>query len=205
MEKLHRASNGSAVTLSGERGIILRSSAKIPHKVIGADGKPQIIEADSFSYHPSVSAEKVTLVWSNDKNLVIIDRSIADFLLLRKWAAEVPDSVIEWWNSKIDEATPSPEPKDPPVPATPTPAAVPKAETPAPAPAPTPEPPKETPKVDAPKEAPKEEPKEAPKPAATKPEPAALKPAATKEEALKRAEEEAKKLAGDGAKKPVTD
>jgi outer membrane biosynthesis protein TonB len=198
MEKLHRASDNAAVTLSGQRGIILRSSAKIHHKVVGEDGQTQTILVDSFSYHPSVSAEQVTLVWNNPKNIVVIDRAIADFLLLRKWAKEVPDEALEWWNGKVDgseepakepkASEPPPPPAEPPVP-TPAPAAQPKAE-------PVKEPEKV---VEKPKEQEKApEPKEAPKPAA-------VKPAATKEEALKRAEEEAAKLAGEGAKKPVTD
>lgn len=191
MEKLHRASDNAAVTLSGQRGVILRSSAKIPHKIIGEDGKSRTIAVDSFSYHPSVSSEKVTLVWNNPKGLVVIDRGIADFLLLRKWAKEVPDEALEWWNSQIEQVeAASQEPKDPPP--APSPAEPPKpVEPPAPAPVTPPKEP-EAPKTPAPA---------APKPAAPKP----AAPAATKEEALKRAEEEAARLAGDGEKKPVTD
>lgn len=186
MEKLHRASDGAAVTLSGQRGIILRSSAKIQHKVVGPDGKAHVIAVDSFSYHPSVSSDKVTLIWNNEKGVVVVDRGIADFLLLRRWAKEVSNEALEWWNEQvaaIEEASKEPEA---PVPTPPP--------TEPPAPTPVPEPVKEEPK----QEAPKAKVEEAPKPAA-------IKPAATKEEALKRAEEEAARLAGAGEKKPVTD
>lgn len=207
MEKLHRASDNAAVTLSGQRGVILRSSAKIPHKVVGEDGRSVTVVVDSFTYHPSVSAEAVTLVWSNPKGLVVIDRGIADFLLLRKWASEVPDEAFDWWNEKVAElenatAAPKDPPATPPAPATPV--EPPKPVTPPAAPAPVAQPKAEP--VKAPEkvaEKPKEpekapEPKEAPKPAA-------VKPAATKEDLLKRAEAEAAKLSGEGEKKPVTD
>lgn len=199
MEKLHRASDNAAVTLSGQRGVILRSSAKIPHKIVGEDGRPQLIQVDSFSYHPSVAAEKVTLVWNNPKGLVVIDRGIADFLLLRKWASEVSDEALEWWNAQIEQVeTVAEEPKEPPAaPQAPaTPVEPPKPVTPPAPPAPVAQP-KAEPAKD--QEKPKDpEPKEAPKPAA-------VKPAATKEDLLKRAEEEAAKLNGAGEKKPVTD
>lgn len=201
MEKLHRASDNAAVTLSGQRGVILRSSAKIPHKVIGDDGRSQVILVDSFSYHPSVSSDKVTLIWNNPNGLVIIDRGIADFLFLRKWAKEVPDEVLDWWNGQIEQIeAAAAEPKDPP--ATPSPTE-PPVEPPKPVTPPAPPAPVAQPKPETVPEKPKDqekapEPKEAPKPAA-------VKPAATKEEALKRAEEEAAKLNGAGEKKPVTD
>lgn len=192
MEKLHRASDNSAITLSGLRGVILRSAAKMEHSVPGPDGKPVRMTVNTFSFHPSVAAEKVTVAWNNDKGLAVLEKGTADFLIMRKWGKEVPDDVLDWWNEQVEaynadatvvEPVKASEP-------TPTPASEPEKKV---------EEPKQEEKKVEPVKAPAAEPEKDKKPA-----PAAFKPAATKD-ALARAEEEEKKLAGDKGSKPSTD
>lgn len=180
MEKLHRHSNGGAITLSGLRGVILRSSGTT--NVRTPDGPKAL---PSFTFRPGINAEAMTIVWNNPHGLAIVEEHTVETLLARRWGAEVPDSVLDAWNKFVEDGEePILEPElDLKMVATaPTPTAQTVVEpSPVAPPPPAPEPKPETPKAATP----------APKPA---PEPAkAVKPAATKEELLKRAEEEAAK------------
>lgn len=207
MEKLHRNSMGSAVTLDGHRAVLLRSSGltEVRHPTDGIKKLP------SFTFRLNMMSEATTVVWDNPHGLAVLPADLAGALLARSWAKDVTNEAFDWWNAQFEEPAVAAIDKAPetgadagkkenvepakdnapaPTPA-PTPAPVAKEE-------PKPEPVKDVPKVEAkkdepkaeaPKEQPKVEAKEAPKAEvkdAEKP-----KPAATKEELLKRAEAEA--------------
>lgn len=194
MEKLHRNSMGSAVTLDGHRAVLLRSSglSAVRHPTEGIKNLP------SFTFRLNMLSDATTVVWDNPHGIAVLPADLANALLARNWAKEITNEAFDWWNAQFEEPAVDPIDKidngadvgkkdsvEPEKDKTPAPTPEP---TPAPAATPAPkaepvkaEPVKEAPKVEAKKEEPKVGVKDAEK----------QKPAATKEELLKRAEAEA--------------
>lgn len=104
MERLHRNSQGFAVTLSGSTAISVRPTGftTIPH-TDPATGAQAPRKVKFYQYKPNYQSEPVAIVWDNDKNIVVVEDSIAQLLLGRKWAANVSVAQFEWWNGEVDK------------------------------------------------------------------------------------------------------
>lgn len=101
MEQLHRRSDGSSVTVSGLQAVILHPAKKIDH-----DGR----QVTAFTYHPPASLTSVTIAWDNPKNIAVIEQGSAAFLLNRKWARNLNDEELTWWNDQVEGVKAEPTP-----------------------------------------------------------------------------------------------
>lgn len=104
MEKLHRHSDGSAITLTGDMGIqMLRQSGNDPATKI-----------KFFEYKPSVTSEfPVRIEWDGD--MAVIPSDAAWPLIQRAYARHASEIQLAAWNDAVDRAevqvgNPTPEP-----------------------------------------------------------------------------------------------
>lgn len=125
MEKLHRHSNGSAVTLSDETAVSLK-------RITGRRESG----VKYFEFFSSPTAEKTTIEWTGD--VAVIPTLTAKVLLANGYAENISELQLATWNEMVDGAPAAVEPEqetpvDPPVaPVADTPPVV--EETPPPAP-----------------------------------------------------------------------
>ena len=90
MERLHRHSDGSAITLTGESAIqILRQTGKTEEGV------------KFFEYKPQVTAPIVRVEWDGD--FAVIPTESALPLLMRGYARHATDIQVDAWNDAVDK------------------------------------------------------------------------------------------------------
>lgn len=96
MEKLHRHSNGSAVTLSDETAVSLK-------RITGRRESG----ANYFEFYSSPTAEKTTIEWTGD--IAVIPTLTAKVLLNNGYAEHISELQLATWNEMVGAATAQPE------------------------------------------------------------------------------------------------
>lgn len=103
MERLHRDSDGTAVTLSGYCGIrMLRETGKTEDGI------------SFFEYRPGFNSPITRIEWQGD--IVAIPTDAARAVVTRSFARHLTDIEVAAWNDAIDKAEEAEEKKPAPTP-----------------------------------------------------------------------------------------